>query len=81
MLVNHERRLLNKAAEARDDRISIRRNSDDRWPSDHSRLTALESLGHLTRIGCCAASDDALAVWQLTASGRTQLQALTPGGA
>lgn len=79
MLVNHERRLLSKAAEARDDRISIRKKPDDRWPSDHSRLTALESLGHLTRIGCCTAPDDALAVWQITASGRTQLRVLSPG--
>lgn len=81
MLVNHERRLLNKAAEARDYRISIRKKIDDRWPADHSRLTALESLGHLERIGRSGAVDEALAVWQLTASGLTQLQALVPVGA
>jgi hypothetical protein len=79
MLVNHERRLLNKAAEARDFRISIRRKPDDSWPSDHSRLTALESTGHLERIGRDDMPDDALAIWQITASGLTQLQALTLG--
>ena len=81
MLVNHERRLLNKAAEARDYRISIRKKPDDRWPSDHSRLTALESLGHLERIGRFDAVDDALAIWQLTPAGLNQLQALNPEGA
>ncbi|MGU3667875.1 hypothetical protein ACLBX9_27125 [Methylobacterium sp. A49B] len=81
MLVNHERRLLNKAAEARDYRISIRKKPDDSWPGDHSRLSALESLGHLTRVGGPGVTDDALATWQLTASGLTQLQTLVPEGA
>jgi hypothetical protein len=80
MLVNHERRLLNKAASACDYRISIRRKPDDRWPSDHSRLTALESLGHLERIPCTA-SGDVHAIWQLTAAGLTQLQTLVLGDA
>lgn len=81
MLVNHERRLLNKAAEARDYRISIRKKPDDSWPGDHSRLSALESLGHLMRVGGPGVTDDALATWQLTASGLTQLQTLVPEGA
>lgn len=80
MLVNHERRLLNKAASACDYRISIRRKPDDRWPGDHSRLTALESLGHLERVHCAAAGD-VHATWQLTDAGLTQLQMLVPGGA
>jgi hypothetical protein len=78
MLVNHERRLLNKAAEARDYRISIYRKLDDSWPSDHSRLTALETDGHLARISHHGAE---LATWQITATGLSQLQALTIGGA
>jgi len=77
LLVNHERRLLNKAAEARDYRISLYRKPDDSWPSDHSRLTALESDGHLERIG---RHDAELATWQITLTGRTQLQALAAGG-
>ena len=81
MLVNHERRLLNMAADARDYRISIRKKPDDRWPNDHSRLTALESLGHLERIGLSEVVDDALAIWKLTPSGLTQQQALNPDGA
>ncbi|MGH1572000.1 hypothetical protein ACRAWG_16520 [Methylobacterium sp. P31] len=80
MLVNHERRLLNRAAEARDFRISVRKKPDDSWPSDHSRLAALESIGHLERIGRDDMPDDVLAVWQITASGLTQLQALNLGG-
>jgi hypothetical protein len=78
MLVNHERRLLNRAAEARDYRISVYRKPDDCWPSDHSRLTALESDGHLERI---SRHDAELAIWQITSAGLTQLQALTIGGA
>jgi hypothetical protein len=81
MLVNHERRLLNKAAEARDYRISIRKKPDDSWPGDHSRLSALETLGHLKRVGGSEVIDDTHATWQLTASGLTQLQALVPEGA
>ena len=79
MLVNHERRLLNKAAEARDCRISIFRKPDDSWPSDHSRLTALESDGHLERISRHDA-DGELATWEITSIGLTQLQALAAGG-
>lgn len=79
MLVNHERRLLNRAAEARDFRIAIRKKPDDSWPSDHSRLSALESGGHLQRIDRHDRADDALAVWQITSAGLAQLQALVPG--
>ncbi len=81
MLVNHERRLLHKAAGSRDYRISIRKKPDDSWPSDHSRLTALESTGHLERIGPHDTIDGALATWRITESGLTQLQALAVGGA
>jgi hypothetical protein len=80
MLVNHERRLLNRAAEARDYRISISRKPDDSWPSDHSRLTALESSGHLEQVGGHDAGGE-LATWQITPTGLSQLQALTVGGA
>lgn len=80
MLVNHERRLLNKAAEARDYRISIRRRPDNSWPGDHSRLTALESLGHLERIDRLEGADDAHTTWQLTKAGLNQLESLGPGG-
>ena len=79
MLVHHERRLLNKAAEARNYRISIYRKADDSWPSDHSRLVALESSGHLEQIGERDA-DDNLATWQITSTGLTQLQGLAGGG-
>ncbi|AYO84326.1 MULTISPECIES: hypothetical protein [Methylobacterium] len=77
MLVNHERRLLNKAAGSDNYRISIQRNPDASWPGDHSRLTALESIGHLERVGV----SDGLATWQITATGLTQLQALVGGAA
>jgi len=77
MLVNHERRLLNKAAEARDYRISLYRKPDDSWPSDHSRLTALESDGHRDRI---SRHDAELITWQITSTGLAQLQALAVGG-
>lgn len=79
MLVNHERRLLNKAAEAHDYRVSIYRKPDDSWPSDHSRLIALESSGHLERISHHDAEGE-LATWRITSTGLTQLQALAGGG-
>ena len=72
MLVNHERRLFNKAAESGDSRISIQRKPDESWPGDHSRLTALESVGHLERIDRC----DTRATWRITRTGLTQLQVL-----
>jgi hypothetical protein len=80
MLVNHERRLLNRAAEARDARISIRKKPDDSWPSDHSRLTALESVGHLERIGQAEATSPEFATWQITTAGLSQLRTLNLGG-
>ncbi|MGH1573291.1 hypothetical protein ACRAWG_24790 [Methylobacterium sp. P31] len=73
MLVNHERRLLNKAAEARDYRISIRKKPDNSWPSDHSRLTALESVGHLEQVGDHDISIPRV-TWQITSTGLTQLR-------
>lgn len=78
MLVNHERRLLSRAAEAGNFRISIRKKPDDSWPSDHSRLSALESVGHLEQVGDHDLSTS-LATWQITSTGLTQLQALTVG--
>ncbi|MDP4006222.1 hypothetical protein [Methylobacterium sp. NEAU K] len=81
MLVNHERRLLNKAAEADDYRISIQRKPDDSWPGDHSRLIALESVGHLERIVHHPKPDDGHATWRITATGLTQLRALSGGAA
>ncbi|MHB2206325.1 hypothetical protein [Methylobacterium sp. CM6257] len=79
MLVNHERRLLNKAAEASDYRISIRKKPDNSWPSDHSRLTALESVGRLKQVGDHGISIPCV-TRQITSTGLTQLQALTGGG-
>lgn len=77
MLVNHERRLLNKAAGSGNARISIQRKPNASWPGDHSRLTALASVGHLEQV----AVGDGLATWQITASGLTQLQAFVGGDA
>lgn len=79
MRVNHDRRLLNKAAEARDYRISIRKRADASWPGDHSRLSALESTGHVQRIGSHDGLEASVAVWQITSSGLSQLQVLTSG--
>ena len=79
MRVNHQRRLLNKAAEARDYQITIRQRADASWPGDHSRLTALESTGHLRRIDLHEGPGGPVAVWQITAAGLSQLQALTSG--
>ncbi|MEE7447937.1 hypothetical protein MRF4_08925 [Methylobacterium radiotolerans] len=81
MRVNHERRLLNKAAEAGDCRISVRQRADASWPGDHSRLTALESTGRLQRIHLHDGPEGSVAVWQITAAGLSQLQALTSGAA
>lgn len=83
MLVNHERRLLRKAAEARDSRISVHRKKGNSWPSDHSRLTALESDGHLMRDDGHEASDlhAVVATWRITGSGLTQLRTLSGAGA
>ncbi|WP_457108471.1 hypothetical protein [Methylobacterium sp. P5_C11] len=79
MLVNHERRLLSKAAEAGDYRISIRKKPDASWPSDHSRLAALETTGHLQRVDHPDSAEGRLAVWQITAAGLSQLQVLASG--
>lgn len=74
MLVNHERRLLKKAAEAVDLQISIRQNTDRSWPSDHSRLVALETRGDFRRV--IIDTSGACAVWRLTDSGLATLQQL-----
>ena len=79
MRVNHQRRLLNKAAEARDYQITIRQRADASWPGDHSRLTALESTGHLRRIDPLEDPGCPVAVWQITAAGLSQLRALSSG--
>jgi len=76
MLVNHTRRLLNKAAESGDCRISIQRKPNASWPADHSRLTALESVGHLEWVG----HGDECAIWQITSAGLTQLHTFAAGG-
>ncbi|GJE46228.1 hypothetical protein [Methylobacterium soli] len=73
MLVNHERRLLKKAAEAVDFQISIKQKPNSSWPGDHSRLSALESRGDLRRIGV----DADLETWQITDSGLARAQRLT----
>lgn len=76
MLVNHTRRLLNKAAESGEYQISIQRKPNASWPADHSRLTALESVGHLERVG----HGDECAIWQITSAGLTQLHTFAAGG-
>ena len=75
MLVNHERRLLSKAAEATNHLISIRQKHDTSWPSDHSRLCALASKGELRWIGERAGAhlDGVVATWQITDKGLARL--------
>jgi hypothetical protein len=51
MLVNHERRLLTKAAQSTDGCVSVKRQLDRAWPGDHSRLCNLESRGELVWLG------------------------------
>ncbi|GJD58460.1 hypothetical protein [Methylobacterium dankookense] len=79
MLVNHARRLLRRAAEAADLQISIRQKPDLSWPSDHSRLVALESRGDLLRIDLRdgRGTDKACATWQITDRGLANLQHLS----
>ena len=75
MLIDHERRLLSKAAEAVNHLISIRQNPDTSWPSDHSRLCALASKGELRWIGERARPHlgGVVATWQITDEGLTRL--------
>jgi hypothetical protein len=79
MLVNHERRLLTKAAEAVAGRISIKRERDRSWPSDHSRLCALQSGGDVRWIGEQAGPHigGVFATWQVTEQGLARLERLT----
>ena len=71
ILVNHERRLLTKAAEAVAGRISAKREPDRSWPGDHSRLCALESRGDIQWIGQQAGPHigGMFAIWQITRQG------------
>ena len=75
MLIDHERRLLSKAAEAVNHLISVRQNPDTSWPSDHSRLCALASKGELRWIGERARPHlgGVVATWQITDEGLTRL--------
>ena len=68
MLVNHERRLLCKAAASANSLISVKKNTDTSWPSDHSRLCALASRGELRWIGENARAHfgGVVATWQIT---------------
>lgn len=79
MLVNHERRLLTKAAEAIDGHISVKREMDRAWPGDHSRLTSLESRGDLLWLGERAGPHlgGTFATWQITDAGLSRLRQLT----
>ena len=79
MLVNHERRLLTKAAEAVAGRISVNRERDRSWPSDHSRLCALQSGGDVRWLGEQAGPHigGVFATWQITEQGSARLERLT----
>ncbi|GJE14553.1 hypothetical protein [Methylobacterium longum] len=79
MLVNHERRLLTKAAQAMDGLISIKRERDRAWPGDHSRLSSLESLGDLVWIGERAGPHlgGTFATWRITDAGLSRLEGLS----
>lgn len=78
MLVNHERRLLTKAAEAVAGRVSVKRERDSSWPSDHSRLCALQSKGDVRWIGEQAGPHigGVFAIWQITEEGLARLERL-----
>jgi hypothetical protein len=78
MLVNHERRLLDKAAQSTDGRISVKRQLDRDWPSDHRHLRDLESRGDLVWLGEQAGPHlgGTFATWQITPAGLEQLQVL-----
>ena len=78
MLVNHERRLLARAASATNQQISVKQRSDRSWPSDHSRLCALESKGELRWVGERAGPHlgGVFATWQITSEGVDSLETL-----
>jgi len=79
MLINHERRLLTKAAHAVAGRISVKREQDRTWPSDHSRLCALASLGKVRWLGEQAGPHlgGMFASWEITERGLASLEAMT----
>lgn len=79
MLVNHDRRILTKAADAVAGRISVKRERDRSWPSDHSRLCALQSQGDVQWIGEQAGPHigGVFATWQITQGGLARLKWLT----
>ncbi|ACA15210.1 hypothetical protein M446_0649 [Methylobacterium sp. 4-46] len=75
-MIDHERRLLMKAARTEEGRISVKRDPDRSWPGDHSRLCALENEGHLHFLGEQAGPHigGTFAVWQITERGRATLR-------
>jgi hypothetical protein len=79
MLVNHERRLLTKAAQATDGHISIKREMDRAWPGDHSRLSGLAIRGDLVWVGERAGPHlgGTFATWQITDAGLSRLERLS----
>ncbi|RVU14621.1 hypothetical protein [Methylobacterium oryzihabitans] len=74
-MINHEHRLLSKAAADVEGRISVKRDPDRSWPGDHSRLCALENDGHLRWVGEQAGPHlgGTFATWQITDQGRSTL--------
>jgi hypothetical protein len=76
-MIDHEKRLLSKAATASEGRISVKRGPDRAWPGDHSRLCALENDGHLLFVGEQAGPHigGTFATWQITERGRAVLDA------
>ena len=79
MLINHERRLLTKAAHAVAGRISVKREPDRSWPGDHSRLCALASNGKVRWIGEQAGPHigGMFAIWEITETGLASLEFLS----
>ncbi|MEH3147602.1 MAG: hypothetical protein PGN34_20155 [Methylobacterium frigidaeris] len=70
-MIDHEQRLLSKAAADVEGRISVKRDPDRSWPGDHSRLCALENDGHLLWVGEQAGPHlgGTFAIWQITERG------------
>jgi hypothetical protein len=79
MLINHEQRLLTKAAQAVAGRISVKRQQDRSWPGDHSRLCALASDGKVRWIGEQAGPHigGLFATWEITENGLASLEVVT----
>ncbi|WP_267359792.1 MULTISPECIES: hypothetical protein [unclassified Methylobacterium] len=78
MLVNHEHRLLTKAAQSIDGCVSVKRQLDRAWPGDHSRLCGLESRGDLMWLGEQAGPHlgGTFSTWQITPAGLQQIEAI-----